>query len=296
MKSVLKHLILATCSLLLVIQVSAKEGMWIPTLLKALNQSDMQTMGLELTAEDIYSINQASIKDAIVHFGGGCTAEVISDQGLILTNHHCGYGQIQYHSSVENDYLTDGFWAMNKSDELANPNLTATFIVRIEQVTKMVNKGIEPGMTDEEKAAIRAANREDIEKKAAGESDFYEAQIKPFFYGNEYFMIVTKTYKDVRLVGAPPSSIGKFGGDTDNWMWPRHTGDFSLFRIYANEENEPAEFSEDNVPFEPAYHLPVSLDGVDEGDFTMVFGFPGRTEQFLTSHAVDYIMNEANPA
>jgi hypothetical protein len=296
MKSILKHVILAAFSFLLVIQVSAKDGMWIPTLLKALNQSDMQTMGLELTAEDIYSINQASIKDAIVHFGGGCTAEVISDQGLILTNHHCGYGQIQYHSSVENDYLTDGFWAMNRSEELANPGLTATFIVRIEQVTKMVNEGIERGMTDEEKAAIRTANREKIEEKAAGESEFYDAQIKPFFYGNQYFMIVTKTYKDVRLVGAPPSSIGKFGGDTDNWMWPRHTGDFSIFRIYANEENEPAEYSEDNVPFNPAYHLPISLDGVDEGDFTMVFGFPGRTEQFLTSHAVDYVMNQANPA
>lgn len=273
----------------------ADEGMWIPSLLKQLNESDMKAKGLRLTAEDIYSINKSSLKDAIVHFGGGCTAEVISKNGLILTNHHCGYGQIQYHSSLENDYLKNGFWAKNHAEELRNPGLKATFIIRIEDVTKKVLEGLPSGASEQEREVFVAEKSKAVIEEAT-KGTHYEASIKPFFYGNEYYMIVTETFNDVRLVGAPPSSIGKFGGDTDNWMWPRHTGDFSIFRIYAGKDNLPAEISDDNVPFQPRHALPISIDGVKENDFTMVYGFPGRTEQYLTSWAVDYVMNKANPA
>lgn len=272
----------------------AKEGMWLPMLLKSLNESDMQSMGLKLSAEDIYSVNQSSLKDAIVSFGGFCTGEVISDQGLILTNHHCGYGQIQSHSSVENDYLTNGYWAMTNKEELQNPGLTATFIVRMEDVTDVVLEGIEPTMTDADQQKM-ISEKIKILTKEATEGTHYEAYVKPFFYGNEYYMFITETFKDIRLVGAPPSSIGKFGGDTDNWMWPRHTGDFSMFRIYANKDNKPAEYSEDNVPFKPRNFLPISMNGIRKGDFTMVFGFPGRTQEYLTSYAISQIKNEINP-
>ncbi|NNE55301.1 MAG: serine protease, partial [Flavobacteriales bacterium] len=287
-----RYFLLATLFIFSGLQLQAKEGMWIPTLLKVV-EGDMQAMGLKLSAEDIYSINNSSLKDAVVHFGGGCTAELISDQGLLLTNHHCGYGQIQFHSSVENDYLTNGFWAMSHDQELVNPDLTATLIVRIEDVTAKVAVGTEK-LEGEEAENARKENIKKLEK-AAVEGTNYEAFIRPFNYGNSYYIIVTKTYKDVRLVGAPPSAVGKFGGDTDNWMWPRHTGDFSLFRIYANEQNEPAEYATTNVPYKPAHHFPVSMDGVEEGDFTMVFGFPGFTETYLTSYAVDYVMNKSNP-
>lgn len=267
----------------------ANEGMWIPSLLAMLNEPEMKTMGLNLTAEDIYSINKSSLKDAIVLFGGGCTAEVISKEGLILTNHHCGYGQIQSHSSLENDYLKNGFWAYSKAEELKNEGLTATFIHSIEDVTEAVlanADGDNAKMKENMDALIAEATKK----------DHYKAVIKPFFYGNKYFMIVSKTYKDIRLVGAPPSSIGKFGGDTDNWVWPRHTGDFSMFRIYADANNEPADISDDNQPYQPAHALPVSLDGVKEGDFTMVYGFPGRTQQYLPAHEVDFIVNTINPS
>lgn len=276
------------------ISLTAKEGMWLPMLLKSLNESDMQTMGLKLSAEDIYSVNKSSLKDAIVSFGGFCTGEIISDQGLILTNHHCGYGQIQYHSSVENDYLTDGYWAMKNEDELSNPGLTATFIVRMEDVTEAVLSVVDQSVTQsEQQKAIKAKIKELTE--AATKDSHYEAYIKPFFYGNEYYMFITETFKDIRLVGAPPSSIGKFGGDTDNWMWPRHTGDFSLFRIYADKDNKPAEYSEDNVPYQPRNYLPISMKGVQKGDFTMVFGFPGRTQEYLTSYAISQIKDVINP-
>ncbi|MFT6846016.1 MAG: hypothetical protein ACJAUV_002218 [Flavobacteriales bacterium] len=277
------------------LMVRADEGMWIPSLLKQLNESDMRSKGLRLTAEDIYSINKSSLKDAIVHFGGGCTAEVISEQGLILTNHHCGYGQIQYHSSLENDYLKNGFWAKTQEEELRNQGLFATFIVRIEDVTKQVLAGLAEGATEAQRDSLVDAKSKLVIAEAI-KGTHYEAKISPYFYGNEFYMIVTETFNDVRLVGAPPSSIGKFGGDTDNWMWPRHTGDFSMFRIYANKDNMPAEISDDNVPFKPRHALPISLDGVKENDFTMVYGFPGRTEQYLTSWAVDYVMNKSNPA
>lgn len=274
--------------------VSAKEGMWLPQLLKSLNESEMQAMGLKLSAEDIYSVNNSSLKDAVISFGGFCTGEMISDQGLILTNHHCGYGKIQSHSSVENDYLTDGYWAKNKAEELTNPGLTATFIIRIEDVTDEILNPISADLSkaDREKAIKSAI---DSISKQATEGTHYGAVIRPFYYGNEYYMFITETYKDVRLVGAPPSSIGKFGGDTDNWMWPRHTGDFSLFRIYADKDNKPAEYSEENVPFKPRHHFPISLKGINKGDFTMVFGFPGRTQEYLTSYAIQQIKEVINP-
>lgn len=279
-------------TLLISFNINATEGMWIPTLLKAV-EDDMQAMGLELSAEDIYSINHSSLKDAIVHFGGGCTAELISDQGLLLTNHHCGYGQIQSHSSLENNYLKNGFWASTLKDELPNEGLTATLIDRIEDVSSRMMEGITDRMTTEEVQDKLQENSKAIEESAT--SDLLAAKVRAYNYGNSYFLIVTKTYKDVRLVGSPPDAVGKFGGDTDNWVWPRHTGDFSLFRIYADATNEPAEFSDSNVPYKPIQHLKVSLDGLDEGDFTMVFGFPGKTEQFLTSDAVEYLVNESNP-
>ena len=275
--------------------ISAKEGMWLPMLLKSLNESDMQSMGLKLSAEDIYSINKSSLKDAVISFGGFCTGEIISEKGLILTNHHCGYGKIQAHSSVENDYLTNGYWAKNHSDELTNPGLTATFIVRMEDVTNQVLEGISLDLTENKRQKLISKRIDSIVKLTTAESH-YGAYIKPFFYGNEYYMFVTETFKDVRLVGAPPSSIGKFGGDTDNWMWPRHTGDFSLFRIYADKDNKPAEYSEDNVPYKPKHYLPISMNGIKKGDFTMVYGFPGRTQEYLTSYAIQQIKEVINPA
>lgn len=272
----------------------SKEGMWLPFLVEQLAIDDMRSMGFKLSAEDIYSVNNSSLKDAVVHFGGGCTGEMISDKGLLLTNHHCGYGQIQYHSTVENDFLTNGFWAMNQDEELANPGLTATFIVRMEDVTELIFAET----NDLEGEELSNKIKENIEKvgKEAIEETHYEYVIKPFYNGNHYYMFITETYKDVRLVGAPPSSIGKFGFDTDNWVWPRHTGDFSIFRIYADKDNKPAEYSKDNVPYKPKYSFPISLNEVKEGDFTLLYGFPGRTQEYLTSHAVDYTLNSGNPA
>ena len=291
----MKKLIITIVAVLLMLPSFATEGMWIPLLLKSLNESDMKEMGLKLSAEDIYSINHSSLKDAIVHFGGGCTAEVISEQGLILTNHHCGYGKIQSHSSEEHNYLKNGFWAMTKEQELKNEGLTATFIVRIEDVTESVLKNVEGNMDPKAKKAKLKENIQAIETKAI-EGTHYKAKIKPFFYGNEYYMIITETFNDVRLVGAPPSSIGKFGGDTDNWIWPRHTGDFSMFRIYANKNNQPAEISDNNVPYKPKKSLSIAMHNMKEGEFCMVYGFPGRTYQYLTSDALNYVMNAANPA
>jgi hypothetical protein len=273
--------------------LKADEGMWMPQLLNALNIKDMKKNGLKLTAEQIYSINKSSIKDAIVQFGGGCTAEVISGEGLILTNHHCGYSSIAYHSSVEKDYLTNGYWAMNKNEELYTPNLTAMIIQRIEDVTSKVLKGTE-GISELKKDSIIKTNIKSLEKEAVVNTQ-YNAFIRPFFYGNEYYLFIVETFKDVRMVGAPPSSIGKFGGETDNWVWPRHNADFSVFRIYANKENKPAEYSPDNVPYKPKHVIPISLKGYNKGDFTMVYGFPGRTQEYLTSYAVDLTMNESDP-
>ena len=275
------------------ILIFGHEGMWIPSLLKVI-EGQMKSDGLELSAEDIYSINKSSLKDAIVHFGGGCTAEVVSKQGLILTNHHCGYSQIQQHSSLENNYLKDGFWAMSKSEELTNPGLTATFIVSIKDVTNKVLKDTADLSPLEFKKVI-SKNIKNIQSQNGNQPN-YKYVVKPFFYGNKYYLITSKTYKDVRLVGAPPSSMGKFGGDTDNWVWPRHTCDFSVFRIYANEENEPAEISENNIPYNAPVALDVKVSGVKENDFSMVFGFPGKTEQYLTSNAVNNYINIMLPA
>ncbi|MDI3521369.1 MAG: hypothetical protein PWR04_1357 [Anaerophaga sp.] len=291
----MKKLILVLIFLQLVSASFAKEGMWIPLLLEKYNIEEMQEMGFKLTAEDIYSINQASMKDAVMIFGGGCTAELISDEGLIITNHHCGYSAIQSHSTVENDYLTNGFWAMSKEEELPNPDLTVTFLKYMKDVTDSVLKGVEETMTMKKREEIIEKNIKEIKEKATKDTH-YTAIVKPFFHGNQYFLFVNEVYKDVRLVGAPPSAIGKFGGDTDNWMWPRHTGDFSLFRIYADENNEPAEYSPGNKPFKPKKHFPVSLKGIDEGDFTMVFGYPGSTDQYVPSYHIRMLTEEVYPA
>lgn len=275
------------------VSLHAKEGMWIPTLLEKYNLAEMQAMGFKLTAQDIYDVNNASMKDAVVIFGGGCTGELISADGLLITNHHCGYRQIQEHSSVEHDYLTNGFWAMNRGEELANPGLSVRFLEYMEDVTEKVLQETS-GLSDEDLQKQIGKNSDEIIKEVSTGGKF-TAQIKPLFYGNQYFLYVYKTYTDVRLVGAPPSAIGKFGGDTDNWMWPRHTGDFSLFRIYAGKDNEPADYSPENVPYHPKKFFPVSLKGIQPNDFTMVFGNPGTTMQYIPSHEVDIILNQRDP-
>ncbi len=275
------------------VSVFAKEGMWLPTLLGKYNIEEMQQMGFKLTAQDIYDVNNASMKDAVVIFGGGCTGELISDQGLLITNYHCGYSRIQSHSSLENDILTNGFWAMDKEEELANPGLTVRFLEYMKDVTNDVLQNAE-GLPENEKQELVRNNIAKIESEAS-DSNKYFTQVKPLFYGNQYFLYVYKTYTDVRLVGAPPSAIGKFGGDTDNWMWPRHTGDFSVFRIYADKNNEPADYSPDNVPFKPKKFFPISMKGVQPGDFTMVFGNPGSTQQYIPHQEVEIIMGRRDP-
>ncbi|WP_452218990.1 S46 family peptidase [Lacinutrix undariae] len=278
------------------IQMSAQQGgMWIPSLLQGMNKDEMQSLGSELSAQDIYDVNNSSLKDAIGHFNGGCTSEVISSQGLLLTNHHCGFSQIQSHSSLENDYLKDGFWAMNLKDELPNEGLYVEFIVRIEDVTTQVLAGVTDEMSAKEQQSKIDKNSAATQKKATKEA-WQNTKIKSFYKGNQYFLFVTERYEDIRLVGAPPSSIGKFGSDTDNWVWPRHTGDFSMFRIYADKNNRPAKYAKDNVPFTPKHFLPVSLDGVSENDFTMVFGFPGTTDEYLPAVAIEQIVSKINPS
>jgi hypothetical protein len=293
----MRNKLLATCLLLTIFitpALLADEGMWIPLLIEKYNIKLMQEKGFKLGAEDIYSVNKACMKDAIVIFGGGCTGEVISPDGLLITNHHCGYSQIQKHSSLEHDYLTDGFWAMSREKELPNPGLSVTFLKRMEDVTEKVLNGVTAQMPATDRENLISFNISEIRKNAV-EGTGYSAVVKPFYMGNQYFLFVNETYRDIRLVGAPPSAIGKFGGETDNWIWPRHTGDFSLFRIYAGKENKPAEFSKDNVPYKPAYHFPISLKGVNEGDFTMVFGYPGTTTEYVPSYHVDMVKNYLNP-
>ncbi|MFD0761056.1 S46 family peptidase [Lutibacter aestuarii] len=270
-------------------------GMWIPSLLEGMNEQEMKLLGSKMTAKDIYDVNNSSLKDAIAHFGGGCTSEIISPNGLLLTNHHCGYGVIQSHSSVEHDYLKDGFWAMSYEEELPNKSLTATFIKRIDDVTEAVFAGVTDDMEEAAKMKIINQNILKVNKEVEKE-EWQDSYVRSFYKGNQYLLFVTEVFKDVRLVGAPPSSIGKFGADTDNWMWPRHTGDFSMFRVYADANNRPATYSKDNVPYKPNHYLPISLDGVEENDFTLVFGFPGRTNEYLPAVAVDQIVNVLNPA
>ena len=278
------------------LQLTARQGgMWIPSLLQGMNEQEMQSLGSELTASDIYDINQSSIKDAIGHFNGGCTSEIISPKGLVLTNHHCGFSQIQSHSSLENDLTKNGFWAQNFSEELPNEGLFIEFIVRIEDVTTQVLQGVAAQLTEREKQSLIDKNSAAINKSATKE-EYQNSKIKSFYNGNQYFLFITERYEDIRLVGAPPVSIGKFGSDTDNWMWPRHTGDFSLFRIYADKNNKPAKYSTDNIPYTPKHYLPVSLDGISEDDFTLVFGFPGRTNEYLPAVAVEQITQKVNPS
>ncbi|MBP5327116.1 MAG: S46 family peptidase [Bacteroidales bacterium] len=287
-----KTLLLLTMTALFV-SALADEGMWIPMLLGR-NEADMQKAGMRITAKDIYDINNACLKDAILLFNQGCTGEYVSNEGLFLTNHHCGYSYITSHSTVEHDYLTNGFWAMSRGDELPCPGLTATRLVRMEDVTTQVLDGVNPDATENERNTIIERNISKITTNAV-KGTHYKAIIKPFYYGNQYFMYINEVFTDVRLVGAPPSNIGKFGGDTDNWMWPRHTGDFSMFRVYADNDNKPANYSPNNKPYKPLKFLEISLDGIQEGDFTFVFGYPGTTQRYVTSDAVQLQANIENP-
>ena len=271
----------------------AGEGMWIPMLLQY-NEKEMQEMGMKITAEDIYSINHSSLKDAIVLFGGGCTGEIVSDQGLLLTNHHCGFDYIQKHSSVEHDYLTRGFWAMNQGEELPCPGLSVIFLREMRDVTEKILHGTNVDMPEDERKAIIEENIKKLVSDTEKQTP-YKVSIKPFFLGNEYYMLLNEEYTDVRLVGCPPSNIGKFGGDTDNWVWPRHTGDFSVFRVYADKDGHPAVYHKDNVPYKPAKHLEISLKGAEEGDFAFVFGYPARTNEYLPAVAVDQEANLIDP-
>lgn len=272
----------------------ADEGMWLLPLLEKLNIGKMTELGLKLSAEDIYSLNKASLKDAIVIFGGGCTGEIVSSQGLILTNHHCGYSSIQSHSSVEHDYLKDGFWAMSREEELPNPNLSVTFLIRIEDVTGQVLAGVKPGMTDAERTAAVNLSRADIEKKASAGNN-YRISVSNFYNGNNFYLLVYERYNDVRLVGAPPSSIGKFGSDTDNWEWPRQTVDFSVFRVYSGPDGKPAPYSQNNIPLKPKKYLNVSLKDLNKGDFAMILGYPGRTNRYMTSYEVNELLQIVHP-
>ncbi len=275
-------------------QVRADEGMWLPMLIEKLNIGTMTEMGLKLSAEDIYSINQACLKDAIVALDrGSCTAEIVSENGLMLTNHHCGYGEIQEHSTVEHDYLTDGFWAKSFEEELPNPGKTASFLIRAEEVTKRILKEVKKDMTEEERQSIIDSVSNVIVTEATKDSH-YRANVRGIYKGNQYVLFVYEDYLDVRLVGAPPESIGKFGSDTDNWMWPRHTGDFSMFRVYTGPDGKPAPYSDDNKPMEAKNHLKISLDGVKKGDFAMIMGYPGSTQRYLTSWGVKNTMKYKN--
>ncbi|WP_321296108.1 S46 family peptidase [Marinifilum fragile] len=294
-------LLLLSALLLIGSTVKADEGMWIPMLLKKYNIEDMQKAGFKLTAEDIYDINQACLKDAVVGLGREgrpfhhfCTGELVSDQGLMITNHHCGYGAIQSHSTLEHDYLKDGFWAMSREEELANEGITASFLIRMADVTVKVLDGVTDDMKESDRQKLIKKNTKAIVEEAEKDTN-YRASVKAYFNGNQYFMAVYEIFKDVRLVGAPPSAIGKFGGDTDNWMWPRHTGDFSMFRIYAGKDNKPASYSKDNVPLKPKQSFKISLKGVNQDDFTMVFGYPGTTTEYLTSYALKMMTEVDNP-
>ncbi|WP_294593159.1 S46 family peptidase [uncultured Rikenella sp.] len=285
-----------TCGLLLFGRpaVRADEGMWLPSLIEQGRIKDMRAKGFRLKAQDLYAVNRVSLKDAIVRFGSGCTGELISDQGLLITNHHCGYGQIQQHSSVEHDYLTHGFAAMNRSEELPNPGLVVSFLVEMSDVTDRILAGVTPEMSEAERQKRIDANKEAV-VRAATEGNHYKASVEALYYGNQYFLFVYEVFEDVRLVFAPPSAVGKFGGDTDNWMWPRHTGDFSIFRVYAGRDNKPAKYSPENVPYVPKKSFTISLRGMRPGDFTFVYGFPGRTYQYLHSEAVRYIEEKSDP-
>jgi hypothetical protein len=288
-----KFLIVFMLFVLILPSTKADEGMWFLAFINK-NYSQMKAMGFKLTPQDIYDINHSCMKDAVVTLdGGSCTAEMVSPNGLLFTNHHCGYGEIQAHSSVDHDYLTNGFWARSYEEELPNPEKSVTFLVRMEDVSDQVNAVLNDKMTEEERELTIKKISEKIEKEAIGTSH-YEAKVRSFFSGNNFYLFVLETFKDVRLVGAPPSAIGKFGGDTDNWMWPRHTGDFSIFRVYCGKDGKPAEYSKDNVPYKPKHFFPISLKGVKENDFSMIMGYPGTTTRYLTSWGVQETMDNQN--
>ena len=301
MKITFKKGLLAAIAALTICSARADEGMWLLQLMKQQNSIDMmKKQGLKLEADDLYNPNGVSLKDAVGIFGGGCTGEIISPEGLILTNHHCGYGAIQQHSSVEHDYLTDGFWAMNRSEELPTPGLKFRFVHRIVDITDLVNAKIKAGEVTEIDALtspfLSKLAKEELEKSDLKGKPGIEVRALPFYAGNKFYMFYYKVYSDVRMVAAPPSSVGKFGGETDNWMWPRHTGDFSMFRIYADANGEPAEYSESNVPLKTPKFLPISIKGLNEGDYAMIMGFPGSTERYLTQSEVKQRMNAVNQA
>ncbi len=275
-------------------KAKADEGMWLLPLLEKLNYAEMKDMGLKLTPEQIYSINNSSLKDAIVIFGRGCTGEIISDQGLLITNHHCGYDRIQSHTTLEHDILGEGFWAKTKEDELPNPGLTVTFLVSVDIVTDKVLADVTEEMSEKERQNTITENIKNLEEEA-GKGNDYKISVRSFFDNNQYLLFAYETYKDVRLVGTPPESIGKFGHDTDNWMWPRHTGDFSMFRVYSGPDGKPAEYSTDNIPLKPKHHLPVSLKSINKGDFTMILGYPGGTDRYITSWGVEELMDVVHP-
>ena len=291
----MKYLISLLLSIFLSFSLIADEGMWLPQLLKSLNEKDMIERGLKLTADDIYDINNSSLKDAIVSLnGGGCTAEMISSNGLMLTNHHCAFGSIQTHSTLENDYLKDGFWAMSNAEELKNDDVTATFLISIEDVSERINSSLNNQMSEDERRA-KIAEISKVISKEVSDSTSYSANVKSYFGGNDFYLLIYETFKDVRLVGAPPSSIGKFGGDTDNWMWPRHTGDFSLYRVYMAPDGSPASYDLENIPYKPKHHLPIQLEGVENEDYTMIMGYPGRTNRYLTSFGISEALEISNP-
>jgi hypothetical protein len=302
MKRIISLLLVVAFVIPSVLKTKADEGMWLPNLIKSLNYSDMQRLGCKLTPEQIYDINNSSIKDAIFQlmnasngdYQGFCTGEIVSGKGLMFTNHHCGYDAIAKLSSVEHDYLTDGYWAKSHDQELSVEGLCVSHLIRIETVTDKILKDV---TFDMDEAARKTSIKKAISalEKEIKESSKYEAKVKEMYLGNEYYLFVYEIFKDVRLVGAPPSSIGKFGGDTDNWMWPRHTGDFSVFRVYADKEGKPATYSKDNVPYTPLHSLPVSIKGVKQNDFTMIMGYPGSTERYLTSFGMNYKMTTFNP-
>jgi len=295
MKSINQSLLLVFV-LIFSLFAKADEGMWLPGLISKYNITAMQQAGLKLTAEQIYNVNQACVKDAIVSLDyGGCTGSIISPKGLLITNHHCGYEAIAEQSSVGSDFLTDGFWAMRPEEELPIPDKTVSFLIRMEDVTALVLAGVTPGMDEGERGlAVQTASDNIIEAKETETG--YEVTVESMFEGNEYYMFVYQTFKDIRMVGAPPSSIGKFGGDTDNWMWPRHTGDFCLLRVYSDADGKPAEFSKNNKPYAPKHFLPVSLAGIKEGDFSMILGYPGATDRYLTSYGINEKLTQSNPA
>ena len=298
MKRIFSIAFIALTAILLEPTTQAQEGMWLMHTLEEINEESMQNSGFRLDADDIYDINNASLKDAIIRLNGGsCTAEVISSQGLVLTNHHCAYGAIQGFSSPENDYLTDGFFALSKDQEMNIEGFEVSFLVRIDDITDRVLANVTNEMSESERTqAIQTTQNEINTEYAEGDVHGYQYEVKSFYYGNEFYMFIYNTYRDIRLVGAPPESVGKYGGDTDNWMWPRHTGDFSMLRIYADADNKPADYSESNVPYTPKRHLKISMDGVDQGDFTMVMGYPGSTDRFLSSWGIEQALALHNPS